>query len=187
MPDFDYVEGNDLRSTKNGVDTLTIAIWALLRAKDVESCLVPIINLGGDTDTAAAVGGAFAGARFGPQDIPKNWVNRLREKGAILQAAKKLNRLVESDRVAVAASLPAREPETPETPPTIEVPAGERENEDTEAADLGAPQPEGARNTNEERDRSTAEPRKRPPLRETDSGPAGETDPELEEGGAMLA
>jgi len=35
------------------------------------------VNLGGDTDTVAAVAGGLAGMFYGVDAIPKEWLNRL--------------------------------------------------------------------------------------------------------------
>lgn len=44
---------------------------------------VEAVNLGSDTDTTACVAGALAGALYGFQDIPKEWLADLRGKNVI--------------------------------------------------------------------------------------------------------
>ncbi|MDT9692871.1 ADP-ribosylglycohydrolase family protein [Streptomyces sp. P9(2023)] len=49
------------------------AVWALRTTASFEAALVAAIDLGGDTDTVAAVTGMLAGAVYGPDAIPSRW------------------------------------------------------------------------------------------------------------------
>lgn len=49
------------------------AVWALRTTADFESALRAAIDLGGDTDTVAAVTGGLAGAVYGVGAIPQRW------------------------------------------------------------------------------------------------------------------
>ncbi|MFI0809467.1 ADP-ribosylglycohydrolase family protein [Streptomyces echinatus] len=53
------------------------AVWALRSTTGFEEALRAAIDLGGDTDTVAAVTGGFAGARYGLAAIPARWTERL--------------------------------------------------------------------------------------------------------------
>jgi len=55
------------------VDTLEAAIWCLLTTDDYSSAVLKAVNLGGDTDTVAAVTGGLAGLLYGYEAIPTNW------------------------------------------------------------------------------------------------------------------
>jgi ADP-ribosyl-[dinitrogen reductase] hydrolase len=57
--------------------TLETAVWGLLTTQTFEEALVQTANLGGDADTAAAVTGALAGARYGLAGIPAHWREQL--------------------------------------------------------------------------------------------------------------
>lgn len=48
-------------------------LYQLLHAPDFESALVDTVMRGGDTDTNAAICGAFLGAVYGVEAIPKQW------------------------------------------------------------------------------------------------------------------
>ena len=45
-----------------------------------ESCIIGAVNHGGDADTIAAIAGSIAGAKFGYEAIPKDWVDSLNEQ-----------------------------------------------------------------------------------------------------------
>ncbi|MER7133708.1 ADP-ribosylglycohydrolase family protein [Streptosporangium saharense] len=49
------------------------AVWALRTTRSYEDAIRAAIDLGGDTDTVAAVTGGLAGAVHGPASIPTRW------------------------------------------------------------------------------------------------------------------
>ncbi|MEU9077868.1 ADP-ribosylglycohydrolase family protein [Kitasatospora sp. NPDC048538] len=53
------------------------AVWALRTTSGFEEALRAAVDLGGDTDTVAAVTGALAGARYGLAAIPARWTEPL--------------------------------------------------------------------------------------------------------------
>ncbi|HEY9366868.1 ADP-ribosylglycohydrolase family protein [Streptomyces sp.] len=56
---------------------LASAVWALRTTATFEAALAAAVDLGGDTDTVAAVTGALAGAVHGPASIPGRWIEPL--------------------------------------------------------------------------------------------------------------
>ncbi|MBU3705038.1 MAG: hypothetical protein FGM42_11835, partial [Ilumatobacteraceae bacterium] len=60
----------------NGAATTCVAqaVWAVRSTSSFADAVIAAINLGGDTDTVAAVTGALAGAVYGLQGIPSRWV-----------------------------------------------------------------------------------------------------------------
>ncbi|MFH8383359.1 ADP-ribosylglycohydrolase family protein [Kitasatospora sp. NPDC018058] len=69
----------DLATEANGAvwPCLGSAVWALRTTDTFESALHAAVDLGGDTDTVAAVTGALAGARYGLPAIPERWTGPL--------------------------------------------------------------------------------------------------------------
>src|SRR3954465_8899159 len=61
----------------NGAVWLTLgqAVWALRHGSDFADVMRLVIDLGGDTDTVAAVAGGLAGAVFGMGGIPSRWAS----------------------------------------------------------------------------------------------------------------
>ena len=53
------------------------AVWSLRTTTSYEEAVRTAIDLGGDTDTVAAVTGALAGAVYGVDAIPKRWTEQL--------------------------------------------------------------------------------------------------------------
>ncbi|MFI6873201.1 ADP-ribosylglycohydrolase family protein [Streptomyces sp. NPDC050400] len=69
----------DLATEFNGAvwPCLGSAVWALRTTHTFEAALRAAIDLGGDTDTVAAVTGTLAGAVYGAARIPARWTDRL--------------------------------------------------------------------------------------------------------------
>lgn len=76
---------NDIKSTGYVVDTLVAAVWCLMNSKDYADCVLKAVNLGGDTDTIAAVAGGLAGIVYGISNIPQEWLDKIPKKDKIME------------------------------------------------------------------------------------------------------
>lgn len=74
---FAFLPEEEIRSSGYVVDTLEAALWCLLNADSYKSCVLAAVNLGGDTDTVAAVAGGLAGIAYGLRAIPREWLGTL--------------------------------------------------------------------------------------------------------------
>ena len=63
--DFAKLSVEEIKSTGYVVDTLEAALWCLLNTDNYKDCVLKAVNLGGDTDTVAAVAGGLAGMFYG--------------------------------------------------------------------------------------------------------------------------
>ncbi len=94
------VDSRLLSTTGYVLDTLRIALWALLGYATLEEAIITAVNLGGDADTQGAVTGALGGALYGDGAIPLRWLqtldggDELRELADRLLAAAEHRRLV---------------------------------------------------------------------------------------------
>lgn len=86
-PDLPW-EGN---GTDYVVDCLRSAFMILLQTGSYEEAVKRAVLLGNDTDTTACVTGGLAGILYGPDGIPKRWLQALRERE---NAKRLLNRLL---------------------------------------------------------------------------------------------
>ncbi len=73
--------------TRAVVDTLACARWCLGKAHSFREAVLIAANLGGDADTIAAVTGQLAGAVWGMEGIPPEWVERLALSDRVLELA----------------------------------------------------------------------------------------------------
>lgn len=64
------------------VETLHAVCHSLFDTDDFESALIDVVNRGGDADTTGAILGMIAGALYGPQAIPRRWLNALDRESA---------------------------------------------------------------------------------------------------------
>ena len=71
------IAGGLLPTSGYVIDTLRIAVWALLGNDSFEEAVVAAVNLGGDADTQGVVTGVLAGALYGVEAIPERWLNAL--------------------------------------------------------------------------------------------------------------
>lgn len=59
-------------------DTLDAAMWCFATSSSFKECVLKAVNLGDDADTVGAVAGSLAGAYYGVNGIPDDWINDLR-------------------------------------------------------------------------------------------------------------
>lgn len=70
----DWNPFDDLGPSNGSARTATAqALWVVRHADNFHDAIVAAIEIGGDTDTVAAIAGVMAGARFGYQAIPSRW------------------------------------------------------------------------------------------------------------------
>ena len=74
---------SEVRGTGFVLDTLGAFVWCLANTDSYAECVRAAVNLGDDTDTTACVAGALAGAVYGYDAIPAEWLAVLRGKDII--------------------------------------------------------------------------------------------------------
>ncbi len=72
------------------VHSLEASIWCFMNTETYEECVLKAVNLGADTDTTAAIAGGLAGLYYGYENIPKDWINKIKRKQDIANLAEKL-------------------------------------------------------------------------------------------------
>lgn len=86
----------EIRSTGYVVDTLEAALWCLLKTDSYRECVLTAVNLGGDTDTIAAVAGGLAGILYGvggEKGIPEEWIEQIAKRDEIKQLCERFAQL----------------------------------------------------------------------------------------------
>ena len=74
---------DEIQSGGYVVHSLEAAIWCLLNSSSYSECVLMAVNLGQDTDTTGAIAGSLAGALYGYDSIPKEWMDTLLNKELI--------------------------------------------------------------------------------------------------------
>jgi ADP-ribosyl-[dinitrogen reductase] hydrolase len=81
-----------IRGTGYCVAAIEAAIWAVAGAKDFCDAILRAANLGDDADTTAAIAGQLAGAAWGAEGIPADWLEKLAMRQRIESLADALHR-----------------------------------------------------------------------------------------------
>ena len=71
-------------------------IWCLLNSSSYAESVLKAVNLGGDTDTTAAVTGGLAGIYYGIENIPPEWVEQTARKQDIIDLSHRFAAVVSS-------------------------------------------------------------------------------------------
>jgi ADP-ribosylglycohydrolase len=79
------LQRSEIRSTGYVVDTIEASLWSLIHTNSYSDAVLTAVNLGGDTDTIAAITGGLAGIQYGYDSIPTHWIKKLRNKELIEQ------------------------------------------------------------------------------------------------------
>lgn len=81
------------------VATLEAALWAFFTTDGFREGALKAVNLGDDADTVGAVYGGLAGAFYGIEDVPAEWIEGLVRRNMIDGVVEGVVRLVESGDV----------------------------------------------------------------------------------------
>lgn len=69
-----------IKSTGYVIDTLEAVFWLFFSFNSYREMVLEAVNLGGDTDTIAAITGGLAGIYFGFNSIPDSWLQNIERK-----------------------------------------------------------------------------------------------------------
>jgi ADP-ribosyl-[dinitrogen reductase] hydrolase len=97
---------SEIRGSAYVVDSLEAALWAFHDAPTFRDAVFAAVNLGDDADTTGAICGQLAGAYFGADGIPAEWLAGLAKREWIEDAIQRLGR-------PSALPLPTREHSEP--------------------------------------------------------------------------
>jgi ADP-ribosylglycohydrolase len=96
--DISHYNEEEIKSSGYVVDTLEASLFCFFKGESYEDTVLGAVNLGGDTDTTAAVTGGLAGIYYGFEKIPERWVDRIEKRDEILTLAETLYRAVYKKR-----------------------------------------------------------------------------------------
>ncbi len=84
------VSRDEVKSSGYVIHTLHAALWCFKHTDSFKDAILLAANLGDDADTVAAVTGQIAGAYYGMEGIPQDWLNKLYEKDRFIELVDKL-------------------------------------------------------------------------------------------------
>jgi ADP-ribosyl-[dinitrogen reductase] hydrolase len=82
----------EIRGTGYVVQSLEAALWCFYTTDDYRDAILRATNLGDDADTTAAICGQIAGAVYGINSIPGDWLSKLAQRDFIESTAGELYR-----------------------------------------------------------------------------------------------
>lgn len=85
------IEETNISSSGYVLHSLEASIWCVLTSNSYEETVLKAVNLGGDTDTTAAIAGGLAGLIYGYEAIPKDWLEVLARKNDIENLCNRLS------------------------------------------------------------------------------------------------
>ncbi len=88
---FKRVPESEIESTGYVLSTLEAAVWCFLNTTNYKNAVLKAVNLGGDTDTIAALTGGLAGLYYGYKNIPEIWISKIVNKKIINDLLDQLN------------------------------------------------------------------------------------------------
>ncbi len=77
---FKEIDAKDIRESGYVLDTLEATIYSILKNNNYKDTIQCAVKLGYDTDTVAGITGSIAGAMYGMDSIPENWIKDLKKK-----------------------------------------------------------------------------------------------------------
>jgi len=99
--DFLHYKREEIKSSGYVVDTLEAAVWCLLNHDDYTGTVLCAVNLGGDTDTTAAIAGGLAGLLYQNDEgvgIPERWINEIVNIDLVETICNRLSKTLCSDQ-----------------------------------------------------------------------------------------
>ena len=76
--DIINLSSDEIKSSGYVVNTLEASLWCLLTNDNYSDSVLSAVNLGGDTETIAAITGGLCGIIYGKKNIPNEWLIKLR-------------------------------------------------------------------------------------------------------------
>ena len=83
LDDLKNKSEEEIKSTGFVLHTLESSLWCILNTNSYKDAVLKAVNLGDDTDTTAAVTGGLAGIIYGFDEIPRDWIDKLKNKNLI--------------------------------------------------------------------------------------------------------
>ncbi|WP_271856210.1 ADP-ribosylglycohydrolase family protein [Patiriisocius marinus] len=80
---------DEINSNGYVIDSIESSLWCFMNSNSYAESVLMSVNLGGDTDTTAAINGGIAGLYYGWGNIPKKWVDNIAKKNEIINLSKK--------------------------------------------------------------------------------------------------
>jgi ADP-ribosyl-[dinitrogen reductase] hydrolase len=95
--DINLYPENTIQSGGYVLHSLEASLWCLLNTHSYEQAVLKAVNLGGDTDTTAAITGGLAGIYYGFDTIPQQWKAELARYDDIMGLCKEFFKSIQHE------------------------------------------------------------------------------------------
>ena len=92
---FENDFSGEIRSGGYVIDTLETVVYCLRNTSSYKDAVLKAVNLGGDTDTNAAICGGLAGIYYGYDSIPIDWIEEIAKIDVLLSLCEKFEEYLE--------------------------------------------------------------------------------------------
>ncbi len=92
------LSASDIGETGYVVDSLKAAVYSLMMSSSYESTIKRCVKLGYDTDTNACIVGSLAGVIYGIENIPNNWLQKLKKRDYLEKLADEFKDFLEKNK-----------------------------------------------------------------------------------------
>ena len=93
LASFKQVSETDISSSGYVVHSLEASLWAFFTTDTFREGALKVVNLGDDADTVGAIYGGLAGAFYGIENVPDEWLNKLQRKDIVDEVSEGLVKL----------------------------------------------------------------------------------------------
>lgn len=100
LASFALVPEAEIQSSGYVVATLEAALWSFFTTSGFREGALKAVNLGDDADTVGAVYGGLAGAFYGVEDVPVEWMDGLMRKDLVDEVVEGVVRLVQESEAS---------------------------------------------------------------------------------------
>ena len=94
LASFAQVPEDNISSSGYVVHSLEASLWAFFTTSTFREGALKVVNLGDDADTVGAIYGGLAGAFYGAENVPNEWVQELHQRGMVEEVVKGLVKLI---------------------------------------------------------------------------------------------
>lgn len=95
LQEYKNKKRNQIKSSGYVIDSFEAALWAFYNTDNFKDGVILAINLADDSDTVGAIYGQIAGAYYGIDQIPEEWINKLTMNKNLIQT---LNSLLDTSQ-----------------------------------------------------------------------------------------
>ena len=97
LADFEAKAVEDISSSGYVVHSLEAALWAFFTTETFREGAIKVVNLGDDADTVGAIYGGLAGAFYGDEEVPEEWLRDMKRMDLVEEVVRGVVEVVQKE------------------------------------------------------------------------------------------